>query len=243
MQQWFDTHVHLERYPAGEQRRLVEEAREAGVLRMLAVSASCESSRRTVALESTVLKGVGIHPTKAADGVCDELPTLAAQINVVAIGETGFDDAGPAFVDQRTAFLVQASLARESGLPLLLHIDGAAAWHELVAVDHLLAGVQVIRHYFTGEQAQAQWHIERGHYLSFGRPLLRNPALQQIAAACPPDLLLIETDTYPLPGRTTEPRDLVESGAMLASLRGWSVDQCAATLWENSHRALRLPAP
>lgn len=243
MTRWFDTHVHLERYSPDEQRRLVREASAAGVAGMLAVSTSCASSRRTLGIERTgVLKAVGVHPTKAADGVCDELGLLAARDDVVAIGETGFDDAGPSFTEQRAAFRAQAALARVRALPVVLHIDGAQAWHELVAVEHELAGLPVVRHYFTGDEIQARWHLERGHYLSFGRPLLRNPRLQRIAATYSPDRVLIETDSYPLPGRATEPKHLVESGEFLATLRAWSVEQCAATLWQNSHRLLGLLA-
>ena len=71
--------------------------------------------------------------------------------------------------------------------------------------------------------------------------MLRAPALHRIARDYPANLLLIETDTYPLPGRTTEPRDLVAVGEKLAALRGWTIAECAAQLWSNSRAALALP--
>jgi TatD DNase family protein len=243
MPNWFDTHVHLERYSADDQPRLVADARAADVAGMLAVSTSCASSRRTVALSSGVLKAVGVHPTRADDASCAELHELAQAPGVVAIGETGFDDAGPDFEAQRASFVAQANLAREAELTLVLHIDGQSAWRQLTDLDRALDGLRVIRHYFTGDVSQAEWHAARGHYLSFGRPLLREPALQRIAAAYPADLLLIETDSYPLPGRTTEPSGLPAVGTALAGARGWTIEECASQLWANSYRALSLPAP
>jgi TatD DNase family protein len=240
MPRWFDTHVHLERYTSAEQARLVREASAAGVDAMLAVSTSCASSGRTAALALPVRKAVGIHPSRAADGVCPGIRHLAAEPGVVAIGETGFDATGPDFEHQGAAFVEQLSIARDLDLAVVLHIDGPGAFHKLLRTGDALDGLRVIRHYFTGDAVQATWHADRGHYLSFGRPLMRDSALQDIAATYPPELLLIETDSYPLPGRTTEPNHLVEVGEALARIRGWSNDECADRLWKNSHEALGL---
>lgn len=234
---WFDTHVHLERYAPAEAEGLMTRAAAAGVVGLLAVSTSLESSRRTLALPADVPRAVGVHPLEAAQGVAG-LEALAAAPGVVAIGETGFDAAGPALASQAAAFAAQCALARARDLAVILHVD--AAWEQFLAHGDELDGLRVIRHYFRGDAAQAAWHAERGHYLSFGRPLLRDPALAAIAASYPPDLLLIETDTYPVPGRTTEPRDLVAGGEALARARAWSLEECAARLWANSLRALAL---
>ena len=230
---WFDSHVHLERYSPEEQARLLAEARAAGVGSLLAVSVSRASSERTAALAG-VPKAVGVHPTRAADGVGPWLAELARGAGVVAVGECGFDDAGPAWDVQRVAFEAQCAVARELGLALVLHIDGLEAWRQLVGCEAALAGLRVVRHYFRGDAAQLAWHAERGHWLSFGRPLLRDAALRELAALCPAALLLIETDAYPLPGRTTAPRDVVEVGVALAALRGWSVEQCREQLAANA---------
>ncbi|HLZ69555.1 MAG TPA: TatD family hydrolase [Dehalococcoidia bacterium] len=238
---WFDTHVHLDRYAAAERAALLRRARAAGVVRLLAVAVDCASARRVVALPAGVFKAVGVHPRHAAEGICPELEELAARPGVVAIGEAGFDGAGPDFAVQEAVFRAQCALARRLNLALMLHIDGAGAWPAFAAAG-ALAGLRVVRHYFTGDAAQAAWHGERGHWLSFGRPLLREPALQAIARAVPAARLLIETDSYPLPGRRTEPRDLAPLGLALARLRGWSEEQCAEQLWQNAVRAFQLPS-
>ncbi|MEO9255268.1 MAG: TatD family hydrolase [Tepidiformaceae bacterium] len=243
MTQWFDTHVHLERYSPDDQRRLVDEATAMDVGGMLAVSTSRGSSRRTVVLSESVLKAVGVHPTRATGAEPAELRELARQPGVVAVGETGFDDSGPGFAIQLASFADQASIACDLNLALILHIEGPNAWLALLDAESQLVGARVIRHYFTGDEAQANWHAERGHYLSFGRPLVREPRLQELAATYPPDLLLIETDSYPLPGRATEPSSLPEVGEALAHALRWSLMACAAQLWLNSHRALGIGLP
>lgn len=237
---WIDTHVHFERYEPADRARMLAEARAAGVGQLLAVSTTMASSRRTVALDEPVLKAVGVHPTQAHGLDIPALAQLAKSDGVVAIGEIGFDGNGPGRSVQGIAFEHQAALARELDLAVLLHIDGPNAWHAFEGAAAMLDGLRVIRHYFTGDAAQLAFHAAHGHYISFGRPLLRDERLQQLVQVAPPDVLLIETDTYPLPGRTTEPRDLVEVGESMARLRGLAPEALAALVAENTRRALNL---
>ncbi len=239
-ERWFDTHVHLERYGPADQRRLFDEARDAGVEGMLAVSTSLESSERTVALGVPVLRAVGVHPISAHRLDATRLRALASHESVVAIGECGFTDATLDWRAQQGAFEVQATIARDLALPLILHIDGPLGWDRFVAMAPLLEGMTVIRHYFSGEEHQAHFHAERGQYISFGRPLIREPEQQRVARLIPPALLLIETDSYPLAGRTTEPKSLPEVGRALSASLGTTLEACSRLLWENTARALAL---
>lgn len=237
-ERWFDTHVHLERYDPADQRRLVAEARAAGVEGMLAVSTSLASSERTLAVDLPVLRAVGVHPTRADDFDLARLRDLAAHESVAAIGECGFDDAGPDWDLQHAAFDAQAVIARDLALPLILHIDGPAAWEHFVAASHALDGLTVIRHYFSGEEHQARFHADHNHFVSFGRPLIRQPEQQRVARLIPLELILIETDSYPLPNRTTEPRSLPEVANALAASLNITIEACSALLWDNTTRAL-----
>jgi len=237
---WIDTHVHFERYEPADRARMLDEARAAGVGQLLAVSTTMASSRRTVALEEPVLKAVGVHPTQAHGLDMPALVQLARSEGVVAIGEIGFDGNGPGRSVQGIAFEHQAAIARELDLSVVLHIDGPNAWHAFEGAAAMLDGLRVIRHYFTGDAAQLAFHAAHGHYVSFGRPLLRDAKLQRLAQDAPPGLLTIETDSYPLPGRATEPRHLVEVGELMARLRGVAPDALAALLADNTRRAFNL---
>ena len=179
---------------------------------------------------------VGVHP-RYAEKLDESLASLADDPGVVAIGECGFDGSAPDLYLQARVFREQCSLARSVGLPLVLHIDGAGAWDALLPNEHALTGLPVIRHYFAGDSTQAAWHRERGHYLSFGNPLRRSEDLRQIARDYPSELQLVETDSYPLPGRNTEPRDVRLIGETLALLHGWTFDEARERLAENTLRA------
>ncbi len=233
---WVDTHVHLDRYELAERAAIVARANDAAVA-ILAVAVDLASSRVVVELGETAGCVVGVHPLHAREQETEALRDLAGVPRVVAIGECGFDVAGPGWDVQVEAFRGQCDLARGAGLPVILHIDGAGAWGRLVDNEDALGGLRVVRHYFTGGSAQAEWHERRGHFLSFGRPLLKEEGLQAICREYPAGLILVETDSYPLPGRTTEPRDVVTVGEGVGRLRGWTPVEAQERLYENTSAA------
>jgi TatD DNase family protein len=235
---WYDTHVHLDRYDALERKALADRAMEAGV-RLVSVAVDLASSQVVVATEGAWAKCVGIHPNRATDAIDERLRRLAMFPGVRAIGECGFDDDGPDWAVQRAVLQYQCELARDLGLTLVLHINGPGAWEKLVENAALFHSLSIIRHYFTGDAAQAAWHRERGHFLSFGNPLRRDDHLKAIARDYPAGLLLIETDSYPVPGRTTEPANVVLIGETLALLRGWSIPEAREQLERNTRSAFR----
>jgi len=59
----------------------------------------------------------------------------------------------------------------------------------------------------------------------------------------PLDRLLLETDSYPLAGRTTEPAEVAAFGAALAALRGLSPDDVARATTASAARLLRRLPP
>jgi Tat protein secretion system quality control protein TatD with DNase activity len=70
-------------------------------------------------------------------------------------------------------------------------------------------------------------------------------ALRSAVEAIPLNRLLLETDTYPLPGRTTEPADIGEICRAVAELRQLDPDIVAKATTDNYLRLLnyRLPLP
>jgi TatD DNase family protein len=233
---WIDTHVHLDRFEPAERRAAVARAKAAGVA-IVAVAVDIASSRLVLELPGTAGCAAGVHPLHAKGWDADALRGLAGTPEVVAIGECGFDGAGPDGDTQAEAFRGQCALARELHLAVILHVTGAGAWEMLLENDTALSGLTVVRHYFTGDAAQAAWHAGRGHYLSFGRPLLRDAELQATCRGYPPDRIMVETDSYPLEGRTTEPRDVVAVGEMVGRIRGWRAAEARERLFGNSRAA------
>lgn len=240
---WVDTHAHLERYELPLRAEILERARSEGVA-VIGVSTDVAAAITLVGMKGLAGVAIGVHPIHAGVSDHSELADLAAHAkNVVAIGECGFDDNGPATEVQVAAFEAQTELARANGLPLVLHLAGANAWEQLLACEASLDGLTVVRHYFTGDASEAEWHAERGHYLSFGNPLRRDPALRDIAFTYPAERLLVETDSYPLANRRTEPCDVVRVAETLALVRGWTFPEASSRLLENTRSAFPRLAP
>lgn len=93
-----DTHAHLDYDDFAEDfDAILENARLAGVSRIISIGTSVESSRKAVALaeaHSMVYAVVGVHPNSVPEDDTDVIPDLrelAKHPKVVAIGETGLD--------------------------------------------------------------------------------------------------------------------------------------------------------
>jgi TatD DNase family protein len=248
-----DSHTHLflcER-PEAE---VVAAALEAGVERMLNVGLNAESSALAIAAAERhegVFASAGCHPTEAAgfdDARAAEIARLAAGHDVVrAVGETGIDyyRETASRAEQRRALEAQIEIARERGLPIVIHArdpDG-----ETGAVDDVFEildtrgeGVAVILHCFL-----APWRvgdaIERGWYCSFSGIVTFPSAeeLREAAAKLPDELLLVETDApylapQPVRGQPNEPAHVVSTAEIVAEVRGVSYAELERTVEANA---------
>ena len=246
-----DSHVHLDRYDEDAVVAMLDRAREAGVGRLLTVGTDRASSLAALSLATQhagVLAAIGIHPRRVADieGPEHVLWSLAMLGGAAAIGEVGLD-ADAANLEEQAYFLDAClDLADEVRLPLVLHVVGPPDVHEL-ALGRLgtRAPVDAVVHYFVGDAELARRYLDIGCDISVGKPVTRPEyaALRRAVADIPLQRLLAETDTYPLPGRTTEPRDLPAVCAAVAELHGTSPAQVAASTTANFERLFggRLP--
>jgi TatD DNase family protein len=247
-----DSHTHLflcER-PEAE---VVESARQAGVERMLNVGLGGEANGAAITAAERhegVFASVGCHPTDAGgfdDAIAAEIARLAGHEKVRAIGETGIDyyrdTASP--TEQRRAFEAQIEIARDLGLPIVIHArdpeGGTSASDEIFELlDARAAGVPVVLHCFL-----APWRvedaIERGWTCSFSG-IVTFPAadeLREAAAKLPDDLLLVETDApylapQPVRGRPNEPAHVVSTAEAVAEVRGVSYAELERTVEANA---------
>jgi TatD DNase family protein len=116
---WFDSHCHIpyEGLPCDA----LEQARAAGVTRMVSVGTDGEVSRAVLdAAEANdgIWATVGLHPHESSKGVDTVLPLLERKSKLVGIGECGLDyhyDFSPRDA-QRKAFAAQVRLANELDL-------------------------------------------------------------------------------------------------------------------------------
>lgn len=207
-----DSHAHLgDAQLAGDLAGVLARASAAGVAAVVDVGADVASSRLAVATASrwpAVWATVGVHPHDAAgadDAAFAELRRLAAEPRVVAIGECGLDyfrDLSPRDV-QRRVFARQLALARELGLPAVIHCrsaqaEGSDAYAECldVVAAELGCPARGVLHCFQGDGAVARRALGLGLRIGIGGSLTfpREEALRRTVAELPLERLLLETD-------------------------------------------------
>ncbi|HEU4393216.1 MAG TPA: TatD family hydrolase [Solirubrobacterales bacterium] len=247
-----DSHTHLFLCD-GSDAFLVAAAIEAGVERMLTVGMDAQSNAAAIAAaerHKEVYAAVGRHPHEAAGFDAEaaaEITRLGAHERVRAIGETGLDFfrdyADPD--DQRRAFAGQIGIARELGLPLVIHArdpeGSSAATDEIFAtLDAEADGQPVVLHCFAAPQ-RVEDAAERGWYCSFAGNVTYPKAegLREAAARVPDELLLVETDApYLAPqqkrGERNEPANVVDTARFVAELRGVSYEELERTVEANA---------
>ncbi len=270
--QLFDSHCHLDspRF-ADDREQVIARAEAAGVTHMLSCGGSLPTSREELRLAQahpSVHAAVGVHPHEArsllpADALeggdddeavaLDEralakLTELATQPGVVAWGEIGLDyyyNFSPPAV-QRAAFRQQLQLAREVGLPVVIHSREADEDVRLLA-DEATPDLHGVLHCFLSDQTMAEWALGRGLYLGIAGPItFKNMHhLAAIVQQVPLDRLLIETDApflapHPRRGKRNEPAYVVHVAEKVAELLGLTVDVLAQQTTENACRLFRV---
>ncbi len=216
-----DSHAHLEIVTNTEPdhpevRRVIEEAAQVGIDRIVQVGYSAEQSKWCVQLAEiykNVVAAVALHPNEAP--VVNDLEAelaiieeLATHPRVRAIGETGLDffRTEPALQErQRYSFIKHIEIAKKSNKALVIHDRDA---HRAVLDTLLEVGAPEVTvfHCFSGDAQMAAECVEKGYVLSFaGTVTFKNaPQLREALHLVPKELLLVETDSpflAPMPNR------------------------------------------
>jgi TatD DNase family protein len=253
-----DSHAHLDGDAFRDIDPFLDRARLAGITDIVCVGASAgyESNERTVALVSGrdgLFATAGIHPHDArvsSPEVVEKIRELARRPKVVAIGEIGLDyhyDLSPRAV-QREVFARFLDVAREIGLPVVVHTREAEDDTIAILEDRGAGAIGGVIHCFTGTEKLAGAALRLGFSISFAGVLTFRSAdaLRDIARSLPRDRVLVETDCpylapVPMRGRTNEPSFIMHTAAELARLWDVGVDEVKRMTGENAARLFRLP--
>lgn len=252
-----DTHCHLAASAFAEDRAaVVAAARTVGVATLVVPAlgtADFAAVRDCCQQHPGCVPAYGIHPFFVGDAGEQDLVELRRWLEQeadgtqapVAVGEIGLDFLiGEAdFARQQHFFLEQLRIARDAGLPVLLHTRRA--------IDQVLAGLRRIgviggiAHAFSGSRQQADEFLRRGCKLGFGGTLSQTRAsrIRQLAATLPEDAIVLESDAPDMPpawlagGRNT-PAELPRFLAILAELRQAPADDLARKTTANARQVL-----
>jgi TatD DNase family protein len=253
-----DSHAHIQgKEYAGETDAVIARARAAGVEKIIAVGGAGDMSSNTAAVAlagsfAGVYATVGMHPHDAKDVSAQELQTLrelSADPKVVAIGETGLDyyyNHSPHDV-QRRVFGQFIGMARDTGLPIVVHErDAAAEAAELLRAEG--AGkLRGVIHCFTGSYEAARAYLDLGFYLSFtGIITFKNAgALREVVRQVALERMLVETDSpflTPAPhrGKRNEPAYVRLVAATIAEVKQISLEEVAEKTSRNARELFKI---
>lgn len=267
MHSWIDTHCHLDAAEFDADRDAVRAAaRAAGVGHIVIPAVHRAHWREVIALahrhgDSYAL---GIHPLytpNAQEGDIAVLRELLVEVqddpHLVAVGEIGLDFFVPGLDAERQIWFYeqQVQLAREFGLPVILHVRKSS--DRLLKTLRAKPVVGGIAHAFNGSLQQAQAFIDLGFKLGFGGAVTYDRALKlrELAATLPLESIVMETDAPDIPphwlyttaearaagqpqGRNS-PAELPRIAQEVAQLRGISADALAQATSNNARAVLR----
>ncbi len=253
----FDSHCHLH---FGDHYRddladVIARAQRYGVGSMVTIGIDVDDSRRAVELAEShprVFAAVGVHPHDVAGmgrGDYSLLERLAGSGRVVAIGEIGLDfyrNLSPR-EDQEKHFVGQMNLARELGLPVVIHCRDAHSALQSLMKEHKADQVGGIVHCFSGSPEDAAFYLDMGFYISVAGPLTYPKAelLRRSVKQVPLNRLLVETDApflspQPMRGKRNEPAWVVATFVALCRVKDVSLKEGAQRLRENLKEVLGI---
>jgi TatD DNase family protein len=262
---WIDTHCHLDAAEFADDEETIVASAVQQQVSWIVIPAIARFNFETVAHLAGqyphCVYALGIHPILVPQAQDDDLrvlrETVAAAMGdprFVAIGEIGLDFFVPSLKTkamrekQEYFYSEQLKIARDFGLPVLLHVrrsqDIVLKYLRRIAVPGGIA------HAFNGSFQQAQFFIDLGFKLGFGGAMTFTRALQirRLAIDLPETSIVLETDAPDIapawlhPQRNS-PDQLPQIGATLSALRGIEPNAAAKFTTENAYAALpRLAA-
>ena len=210
----FDSHCHIDAPEFdGDRSAVLCAARQMGIshIAVPAYLASRWHSLLKLCDDSTrqqdwplLLPALGLHPVYLLQHDDADLSALAAQLkdpSVIAVGEIGLDKFLPELAEpvhwarQVALFEAQLVIAREHGLPVIIHARRCHAdiVRSLQRVGQVAGGIV---HAFSGSVEEALQYRRLGLHLGLGGPLTWPQAvrLHRVARELPRDAFVLETD-------------------------------------------------
>lgn len=256
----FDTHAHIGLIYDDpiEQLRVIQQAKQAGVSRIVSINNSLHDFKKVYANLKAIpgiYHAVGVAPSEVTTPGKDWIQTIEDSLklpNVVAVGETGLDYYKQ-FGDKRTQiemFITQLELAQKYNLPVIIH-NREAGKDLFDVLKERIPEKGAILHCYSEDAAYAKKCLETGLnvYFSFaGNLTYRNARnLHETVLEIPHDRILIETESpFMIPAefrekKRTMPAYLPSTARFLAEMLDIPVEELSRQLWTNSCRIFNLP--
>lgn len=201
----FETHAHYDDKAFDKDRdALLKFMPFKGVETIVNVGASFQGVLDTVKLTEQypfVYGAVGIHPDEVGDLSEEKIRILRRFCDlekIVAVGEIGLDyywDKEGHDI-QKKWFVRQMDLAKETGLPIIVHSRDAAKDTMDIMKAERADNLKGVIHCYSYSKEQAKEYMNMGYYLGIGGVVTfkNGKKLKEVVEYAPLDYLLLETD-------------------------------------------------
>lgn len=252
----FDSHAHYDDKQYDEDREeVLSHLKDFGVEKVVNISNGWEDLLHTLELikKFPFLYGtVGLHPCKVSElseERMNQLREFCHSEKVVAVGEIGLDyywNTDPKDV-QKKWFIKQLHLAKEEGLPVVIHSrDASQDTFDIMKEEHAGTTGGVI-HCYSGSYEMAKEYVKLGYYLGIGGVVTfkNSKTLKKVAAEIPLEHLLLETDCpylapVPYRGKRNTSAYLPFVVEEIAKLKGISKEEVETVTYENAMKMYRI---
>ena len=257
--QYFDTHAHIGLIYDNpiEQIRVVQDAKAAGVTRIVSICNSLHDFStvyENLKGVSGVYHAVGVAPSEVESPGHDWIKTIENNLklpNVIALGECGLDYYRK-FGDKRSQielFVTQLELANKMNMPVIVH-NREAGKDVLDILSGRCPSAGAVLHCYSEDANYAKQVLDLNMnvYFSFaGNLTYRNARnLHATVLSIPLDRILIESESpFMVPaeyrGKRNMPAYVPSTAKFLADILDKDLEEVTAQLWKNSCKFFRLP--
>lgn len=226
-----DTHCHLDLLKKEDREEALKDERLEYLINVGFDKKTIQNALKFAQEYEKVYIAIGFHPheaNKVSDEDLDWLKKLAQENpKVKAIGEIGLDFyknySDPK--KQEEVFRKQIQIARELGLPIVIHMRDAEEETIRILREEGAHEVGGVMHCFTGSYETMKKALDLGFFISYSGIITYDSAkdLREVVKKTPTSRILLETDSpflapKPLRGKPNKPTNIFYTAKVLAEL-------------------------
>ncbi|MDN5359497.1 MAG: TatD DNase family protein [Thermotogaceae bacterium] len=253
---WIDTHTHLWDEQFDKDRKEILDSLGGKLKYIIEIGVDSKTSQKAVTLaykNERVFAVVGVHPHDAkhlTEDVFKLVTDLSKMDKVVGIGEIGLDfyKNYSSEEKQRKCFIRFLNYARESNLPVVLHVrDAYEHVLDILNTEGIPKAGGVV-HSFLSSYNHAKKFLDLNLFLGIGGPITfkKNSSLRDTLKKIPIEKILLETDCpylTPVPkrGHRNDPAYVEYVAQEISKTKNIPILDVEEILYENTTTLFGLP--
>ena len=242
-----DTHCHIYKEYYEDIKKILENAKECQINRMINNGCDKKSNEEVLKLSTqykNIYGALGIHPENVDTYKEEDLKEIENNLTnpkIIAIGEIGLDYHYTKENKNRQIELLEAQLqiAEKYNLPVIIHSREATEDTINTLKKYHVKGVI---HSFSGSKETALIYIKMGYLLGInGVITFKNSKLKEVIKEIPLENIILETDSpyltpEPFRGKRNEPKRILEIAKFICELKNISLEELSKITNENVKR-------